>query len=144
MIIFPVIPCWWHRNSYWSLNSLGCSWVASCSSLFESEESSSDPSGLLRALWELNSLFLSVYWTVWNSTLCFVLHLWLVLQHGFFVKDHISTSKSTLCLGIPKFVTFDLFDEPNEDILLRLGLQFIFFRLSTKVYVRKPKIRKIE
>jgi len=127
MIIFTAIPCLWHYNS---------DWLPQCPRLLLS--------GLLfisiwiwgvffwtfrlfRDLWELNFLFLSLYRTVWRSTLRFILHLWLFLQHWFFVKNHISTGKGVRFLGIPKSKTLDSFGEPDEDILLRLGLQFVPF-----------------
>ena len=127
MIIFSAIPCWWHRISDWLLQ---WSRLLLSSLLFVSIWIWGVlflPFRPFRAIWELNFLFLSVYRTVWSSPSRFILRLWLFSQHWIFVKDHISTGKGALFLGISKSETLDSFGEPDEDTLLRLGLQFVPF-----------------
>jgi len=83
------------------LNGLGyicCSWVASCMTLSEIEQFSSDPTGLMGSFENSNSY-------LWESlelyeALRLVLCFWLSLQHWIFIKDYISLNKGTLFLWI--------------------------------------------
>ena len=97
-----------------------------------------------RAHWELNPLFLSVYWTVWSSTLRFILCLWLVFQHWFFVKNHILLVKVLLISGSQSLKPLTSLVNPMKIYFLKLDSSLFFFWLSIKLYAGQPKIRKVE
>jgi len=112
------------------LNYLGCtcfSWVTSCLSPSETEESSSDLTWLIGSCEKLKLLSLRICWTVWSSILRLVLRLWLCLQHWIFIKDHIFAKKGTLFLYISKLVCLGFLGETDEIAPLWLGLQFVPF-----------------
>jgi len=88
-----------------------------------------------RALWELSSLFLSVCWTIWSSTLCFILRLWPFFQHWFFFKGHISAVKMLCVSGSQSLKPLTYLVNRMKIDLLNLDSSLFFSWLLTNIYV---------
>ena len=139
MIIFSVISCWWYRNSDWPPQR---SRLLLRSFLFVSIWIWGIliwPVRPLRTLWELNSLFLSVCWTVWSPS--YTLSSVSDLSYNI---DSLSKSTSLrvkvlFVSGSQSLKPLTLLVNPMKIHFLDLNSSLFLFWLSTKLYVGQPK-----